>query len=296
MPKLTGTLRDGSPFEQSVNARTKRLRLYQHDLATLDLAALAAAPNLEICETGQNAIEIPSLAPLASCRALTNLSIAVPAGTDLSPLAACPALRALHLYIGGDAPCDLGWLAQLRTLESLSISQQGAPPPIDLSPLRELRVRSVSLSGITNARLDLDWVSPAFDGLYIGAAEQLAELDLAPLAGTRLRTFNLHTCRALEHLDLAPLAKLPLERIAFYEVWIKDLFLYPLAECPELHSLQLLHHATRTLDVTPLAPLAKLDDLDIDGKDAPVLAQHALGKLASPGVREWHRAGQLTIE
>ncbi|NVB84026.1 MAG: hypothetical protein HOV81_36965 [Kofleriaceae bacterium] len=296
MPKLTGTLRDGSPFELSVNARTKRLRLYQHELATLDLAAMSAAPNVEILETGQSAIAIPTLAPLAGCAALTNLSLAVPAGTDLSPLASCSALQHLHLYLDGTAPCDVSAIANVRTLESLSISQTGEPPPIDLAPLAVLGLRSVSLSGITNEALDLSWVTPALESLYVGKAQRLAKLDLAPLARTKLRTLNLHTVPMLARLDLEPLGNLPLERVALYAVGVQELSLHPLASCASLSSLQLLNHETRFVDITPLAKLPHLAGLELDGKDAPFLGEHAVASIASPAVRAWHKAGRLTVE
>jgi hypothetical protein len=295
MAKLTGTLRDGSAFELNVNARTKRLRLYQHELATLDLSALASAPALEICETGFDRIAIPTLGPLAKCAALTNLSLAIPVGTDLAPLGECKALRHLDLRLHDDGPFSVAPLAKLGALESLSLSFKGAPQTIDLAPLRAVPLQTLSLAHIANSRLDFTFATKAFRSFYVDNAHRLTELDTTALAGTQLEYFLLLACHALRHVDLAPLAGLPLQRVSIVDVPVEDLALDPLGNCTSLRDVQVLQHATRFLDVTALAKLASLTSLDVDGKDAPYLSGDPKS-IPSPAIRAWRSAGRLSMD
>ena len=296
MPKLLGSLIGGEPCAVDVTARTRMLKLHKYQLAALDLSGLLAAPNLENITSGQSPIAVNSLLPLAACPGLNSLSISLPSDTDLSPLSGCKALRYLSLGLHGDAPCRLAELAMLPNLESLSIVQRGQPPPLDLSPLRGNNLSSVNLSGLTNTQLELEWVSSAFTSLEISNGAQLTRLDLGPLARSRLEFLRLITCPNIERLDLTPLADLPLKRIAISSVGVAGLSLAPLASCAGLESLQVVGHSARTLDVTPLAKLSKLDHLDLDGKNPPWLSEPQAKLLASPALQAWHKAGRLTVE
>jgi hypothetical protein len=286
---------DGPPFQLSVTSRTKRLRLYQHELATLDLAALTAAPNIEILETGYAPIAIATLAPIASLSALTNLSLSIPAGTDLSPLAMCPALRYLGLTLEGDG-ADLEPLSKMPALASLSLSQKNSTQVLDLSPLRARMLETVGISGFRGRVLDLGWASPALQSLAIESALDVATLDLTPLATTQLTLFNLRGLPALTTLDIAPLAQLPLRRLALANVGVEKFSFQPLSSCETLESLEFVAHATRFVDITPLAKLPALARLEVDSKDAPILSAHVAKSITSPAVRAWKAAGSLTIE
>lgn len=261
--KLQGTLTDGSAIALPVTARTRRLRLYKHPLKAIDFAGIAAATPLEILETGQDPVAIANLAELAQCTELAELSLSIARGTDLAPLARCTKLRALHVT----GACDLGFVAKLARLESLSVSM---PAAFDTGLLAKLPLRRLSLTHVTNTAIDLGWARPAFEGLSITDAPKLARLELAPLAKTGLRYLHLRDCPELTELSLYPLGGLPLEVVS------------------------VIGCGARFIDVTPLAGMASLRSLDVDGKDAPFLSARAA--VASPAIRAWKAAGRLSID
>jgi hypothetical protein len=284
---LTGTYPGGSAFTLRLTARTKRINLYKNGpLASLDLATLAAAPALEVFEmAGTDPVRVDSLAHLAACPNLTNLTLVIPAATDLSPLAALPKLRALHLKLTGPEPCQL---EQLGPVESLFVLQRGDPPPLDLAPLAGRGITRLSLDGVTATRLSLTWAERGLESFTVTGALQLTELELPPFAGTALEYFHIQNCPALATLSLEPFASSDIRRLSIYGTAIGELDLAPLATCTSLEHLQFLVSRGYQLDLRPLVGLEKLTSLQIDREG--YISDGPRGMTTSPAMSRWFDA------
>jgi hypothetical protein len=285
--KLTGTKRDGSTFTVAVTARTSRVRLYKEkDVATLDMKGISAATALAIFESKPDEIVWKNLGELASCAALTDLSLGADAATDLGVLGACKGLKHIHLTIFNAKSVDVSWMAKLPALESISLSLEGTHPPVDAAQIPAV-VAGVSLLGWGNVELAFTAPRESINATECKSLEKLTVVDASKLEYlhvmdcpklTSLSVTNARVLKTVHLTDLTSLETIDLASVA----------------CPTLERLTLVRHGAGYVDVTPLAACASLKYLDIDGKDAPFLSASA--DVKSPALREMKRAGRVTTE
>jgi hypothetical protein len=287
--KLSGTLEGGAPFSKSVTAKTRRLMI-REPLATVDLSALTAAPNLEVLELDGPAT-LQNLDTLHALEKLTELSLTVHSTADLSPLASVRSLRFLYLRVHGDASFETNFLPP--SLASLSIVLYGASR-VRLR-LAGTQLESLYLDGFLDEELDLGFVTPNMTSLNITKARNLTALDLAPLAKTKLRYLHIMNV-PLRVLDLAPLADTPLERLHITELALGELSLAAFARSTTLRAVVAYKTGIFEIDLSALAGLPTLDAITLDDDVRPYLAESLVKSIKSPGVRAWHKANALTIE
>jgi len=283
--RLGVTKRDGTAPKISVTAATTRVRLYQEsDVASVDLRGIGVAKKLAIFETGQHdAIAWTGLDELAALPALTNLTLCVDEGTDLSPLGHAAMLAHLSLYVHGRTTWSASWLGRLRTLESLSLSFAGGKPLVDLGELPP-SVRSLSLSGVGNAVLDV----PPFESFNATDCDALRALEVD---GSKLAYLHVMQCRALERLDVLHVGA-SLENVHLTGLdALRELDLPRLASGGALKRFTLVNHGVASVDVTPLMGLASLVHVSIDGKNAPFFDRSCA--IKSPALRALNDAGRL---
>lgn len=235
MASVTGETADGSPFTKRVGARTARFVVRQ-PVRTIDLAGLSDAPSCTYLELSTEPIPELDLAPLRGHPGLEQVSLALAGRPELAPLAACPALRTLSLRFSGAAPVALDGLAASR-LESLSLWFDGAAS-VDLAPLAGLRLKHVTLGGT------------------------LAALDLEPLSGQPLASVTVQ-CGPLTEIALHPVCGPDLEYLCVSHTAIEELVLLALARCPRLHTLRLYPGEMRWVDVSGIARLEALTQLEL---------------------------------
>lgn len=283
--KLKATRLDGAPFDLTVTARTSRVRLYKEkEVGFVDLAGLAqAAPALTIFETNHDDATLWHHVEELAALPLTNLTLTVDATTDLTPLARSLTLRHLSLSLHRRAAFDTSWLAELTTLESLSLSMKGASAEVALEPLARLpRLRSLSLQGIGNTAL-------VYAGLHSFNATACPALRSLSLDGN-VKYLHVMSCDAFTSLDTVSLAGPSLENLHLAGLpSLESIDLAPLAGCTALRFFTLVNHGAAYLDVTPLAGIATLTSVQLDGKNAPVLASTA--QIRSPAVQRHAQSG-----
>jgi hypothetical protein len=273
---VIGRRRDGSTLEKRLTKRTSYLHLYNEDLVTVDLAALAAAPELSELALDGNPIDELDLASLPrSCPKLVSLSVPSRLPLDIRPLAALTSLKRLTLKCEELPALDLSLLADLP-LESLNV-YGGRFDTLDLSPLA--RCGTLEQFQVERAAI--------------------RRIDLSPLAGlTRMESLYVQSNPALDVVDLAVCARWPrLQRLHVTGSPITKLDLAPLSACQNLAFLILVGLRLTELDVTPLAALPALKQLrvDPDGRDRPALALGiAREAVTAPVIREYLGLGAIT--
>jgi len=286
--KLTGTRRDGSAFTVAVTARTSRVRLHKEkDVATLDLKGIsAAAAALAIFESKPDEIVWKNLGELAQCPALTELSLGADAATDLAVLAACKGLKHVHLTIFNAKNVDVSWLAKLAALESVSLSLEVTHPAVDPAQI-PAAIADVNLLGWGNVELTFTAPRASINATECKSLERFAIVDAA-----KLEYLHVMDCPKLTSLNVANARVL--KTVHFTDLHSLEAIDLGTVACPTLERFTLIHHGAGYLDVTPLAKCAALKYLDIDGKNAPFLSASA--DVKSPALKEWKRAGRVTVE
>ena len=234
------------------------------------------------------------LQELVRLYALTDLSLAENALTDLSPLAGLGGLRTLDL--SGNAIRDLSPLGKLSNLHTLTLDRN---PLEDLSPLYGLEELSLlSLRGVTLKEGELEALSAALprcailtDGsregtlnICLGGVQfdtEVTELDLSGLElreieclslCTNLRSLNLSDNAISDLSPLMNLQKLELLRIPGNQV--SDL--RPLMGLPALRQLDAARNAVT--DTSAIGSLSGLKTLDLS--DNPIGDFSGLKKLS----------------
>ncbi len=272
-------VRDLTGLELAANLAELEMSFHQ----VADLSPLSGLNRLAVLHLTAN--EVADLRPLRGLPRLRELWLTYNPVVDLSPLAELPDLRAL--YVGGHGhvisdPAPLGELANLASLvadgvgvtdlallsgltrlTSLSISNN---PVADLSPLPDLRLGSLDVSG-TSLTLD-DLASLPHPGeLSILRIARLGIDDLSPLAEFRqLRTLDLQDNSAT---DLAPLRDLAdLRWLNVQNNHVSDVG--PLRNLTGLGTLNLSGNGL--VDVAPLATLSGLWNLDLSDNDIANIA------------------------
>ncbi len=258
-----GTQSDGSPYTRRLTTRTRRLNLTNKDLVSLDLTALAKAPNLETLELGRNPLRTLDLTPLAHCSHLEGLVITAELPVDLAPLAACANLRWLHVHCQQWPTLDLSPLDGLTHFESIHINGDTFIT-LDLSPLANCPMRSLSLH-----------------------CPSVRRVTLSPLAAcAQLETISIqHT--PVQELGLFPWPNL--QRLNLLGVPLKAIDLTPLYDS-QLGRLWFVEHTLAQVDLTPLVELETLKDVYF--KPTPQLALdevyvHYPKRILSLGVRKY---------
>ncbi len=138
---------------------------------------------------------------------------------DLSPLVGAPlavlnlSSSVAQLTVGRTPVTDLAPLREMHTLEKLDLSGSEA---FDLSPLRALRLKSLSLRGCAIRDLNPLKNMPLEE---LDLARTLVS-DLAPLIHSPIKSIDLSW---VPLLDFSPLAQLPLEKCYFQRNRITDL-------------------------------------------------------------------------
>jgi len=268
---IIGRRRDGSALERRLTKRTRTLRFYNEDLATVDLAALAAAPQLQGLDLAHNPLEQVDLAPLARC-CPTLTAVALQARA----LASLPSLASVHLHCGDE------W------------------PPLDLSPLTGLPLLSLSVYGGGFETIDLSPLArcESLELLTIESAP-IRALDLSPLAAAvGLQNCYVGHCPDLRALDLEVCARWPrLKRLLVTYSPITSLDLAPLSGCTQLEGLTLNGLQLTSLDVTPTAALPLFKDLSAlpgKGRVGPVMTLSApRSAVVAPAIKQYLGFGQI---
>ncbi|MCI8553892.1 MAG: leucine-rich repeat domain-containing protein, partial [Clostridiales bacterium] len=164
--------------------------------------------------------------------------------TDISPLAKLRGLMRVELY-----QCnvrDLSPLAEIPTLEDISISGGSELLPCDFTPLKRLtglflHYDRCTIPKVTGLPLKIVYLS------QVDSLEGLESLDL-------LTKIDLHESHSLS--DLSPLATCPnLEELSAVDTAVSNLT--PLAGHPSLQMITL--SSTPVTDVSPLATIPTLE-------------------------------------
>lgn len=282
--QLAGKTKGGDAIAIPFTARTPRLRIREKNLVSVDLAGIGAARSLTNLETSSDAIHWLHLEELASLPKLTDLSLSADAKTDLAVLAKCPVLEHLFLKLHGRKSLEVGWISDIPRLKTLSFHCVDGAPNIQV-PLRALE--KLSFDGAGNSEIHASKVTK---GLNATSCAKLTSLTF----GTTLSYLHVMACPKLPKLSLDALAGSPIEVLHLTGLHaLEKLDFSPLASCEKLRSLTLVGHGVGYLDFGPLAGIASLERIQVDG-ETPSLSTG--GKILSPAVRAWRKAGRLETD
>ncbi len=267
-------IRDLTGLELATNLAELEISFHQ----VADLSPLSGLDRLAALRLSGN--EVADLSPLRGLPGLRELWLTYNPVTDLSPLAELPLLHALYVGSHGHAISDPAPLGELTNLASLSADGVGITdlallsgltrvtslsipnnPVADLSPLPDLRLASLDVSG-TSLKFD-DLASLSHPGeLSILSIASLGIDDLSPLAKFRqLRSLDVQDNRVT---DLAPLRDLSgLRSLNLRNNHVSDTG--PLRNLAGLGTLNLSGNGFS--DVAPLADLSGLWNLDLSDND-----------------------------
>jgi hypothetical protein len=207
MGKVTVRRADGTALVVRTTVKTKHIRLAHENPVGIDLRDLGATPALgdlflstttalvdldvtaltghpSLASLTARVADVFALAPLATTpiRSLT-LTVEGAHTPDFSPLAGHKTLSDVSLTCAGtQAALDLSFVRTLPKLQSLDISG-GDWKTLDLEPLRELPLRSLTLSQQYIAEVDLKVIAqPALEHLMLQDLEIRKDYwDLFPL-------------------------------------------------------------------------------------------------------------------
>ena len=271
---------DGSAYRLKVTARAKQL-VDHEPLRRIDLGNVAESPNLSkltLAYEGRVALEIRDLRNLAELRIL---SVGVSEFPDLSQWPDCP-LTELSLSMD-QAPVDLNKLRSCSQLTNFSLSTKARE--FDLSPLEGLPIAKLALDvrhlaaidwaalarlpkltdlGVTmpnGVTVDLSGFSTLRD-LRISMGDYRT-LDLAPLAGKGLETFDVFGNDSLAEIELQHLANPSLRAVLVKSRGVKAASVAGFEVASGLRNVDLGSTSLESFDVRPLDRLRKINGISV---------------------------------
>mgnify|MGYP000518613533 CR=1 FL=1 len=275
MPFVTGTLIDNTPFKKVISKKTKKIDCSKQptlEVKTIDLSAVAAAPNLELFSFGPNCIEEVDLNHLNICKNLNDIYIKVGKSVNLSPLASS---SASVLHVTFDYPPK-----KALPFFSPKVEQ------IDLSFLPS-SVRSVRLHFKNASEINLASLPSSIKKLHIGG--KVKNLDLRPLESLDLAHLSISDTSQKELL-LPESGLENLELFALMRSEIETLWLDKLSTSLKLKTLNLAYTTWNQAFFYGLEELEHLHNVNIyDTKRAYIQDKYLEGhnKVKSSGIKRY---------